>query len=305
MKFDKPSLNTAQHIALLKDRGLSVPDEDKAARYLQAIGYYRLSAYFLPYQNSPDVFNQGTEFDDILNLYIADRKLRILCMDALERIEVSVRSAMSNIISEKHGPHWYLNRSLYKDSFLDVGAGGKSEFDQFIKCVETNTGKYNARRRNTSCDYYYNKYTDPPLPPCWMIIEVLTMGTWSRIYSELRHTKIRKKISEIFSFEHKDFGSWIHALTLIRNTCAHHARLWNYTFPPKARNIENYTHPGIPLNTPYENLALIQGFLSSFTNQSTWSKRLHSLLSDWPLDIYTEMKFPAGWEDYPFWRIFN
>src|SRR5699024_4542222 len=84
----------------LASRGLEITSPDRAARYLRHIGYYRFSPpYAIPFQQGgPDhEFRSGTSFDDVLDLYVFDRKLRILVLDALERVEVAVRAAITTI----------------------------------------------------------------------------------------------------------------------------------------------------------------------------------------------------------------
>jgi|GEM_PF-4952335 len=51
--FAKTYLTPAQHIALLKSRGLQIADENLATAYLTNVGYYRLSAYFYPLLEIP------------------------------------------------------------------------------------------------------------------------------------------------------------------------------------------------------------------------------------------------------------
>ncbi|MEZ0453801.1 hypothetical protein ABTW24_19580 [Sphingobacterium thalpophilum] len=58
--YNKPPLRFADQLEKLKRRGLEVPDESRAIAYLQQISYYRLSAYFLPYQSVKDIFDKGT-----------------------------------------------------------------------------------------------------------------------------------------------------------------------------------------------------------------------------------------------------
>lgn len=303
MRFDKPALTSDQHIALLESRGLTVPDYDRAKRYLLTIGYYRLSAYFLPFQEEKNKFKAGTTFSDILDLYIFDRKLRLHVMDALERIEVAIRSVLSDTLCVRFDPHWYMNEEIFKPSFREPSQGGKSQYKIFKGKIISHTGKNNHGNRNPSCKHYYEVYTEPELPPSWMVAEVLPMGTWSLVYENIETSKIRQKISKFFSFNTNDFAGWLHALTLIRNKCAHHDRFWNSTFPPKAKNVAKYTHRNIPLDTPYTNLALIQAILISFTNQPTWSQKLRVLMKECPLDIHHHMKFPVDWDDIPFWDI--
>ncbi len=89
----KPLLYT-QQIELFKFRGLLIPDEAKAERYLNEISYYRLSAYALPFQKEKDKFDDGTTFQDVIGLYLFDRELRLLVLDAIERIEIAIRSQL-------------------------------------------------------------------------------------------------------------------------------------------------------------------------------------------------------------------
>jgi abortive infection bacteriophage resistance protein len=304
MKFDKPAYTPDQHIELLESRGMTLVDHDRAKRYLTTIGYYRLSAYFLPFLAEKDQFKTDVKFSDILDLYIFDRKLRLHVMDALERIEVAIRSVLSDTLCVRFGPHWYMIEDVFKKSFIEPAeSGGRSQYKTFISKIISHTGKKNHGSRNPSCKHYYEVYSEPELPPSWMVAEVLPMGTWSLVYENIAINKIRQKISKSFSFNTNDFSGWLHALTLIRNNCAHHGRFWNSTFPPKAKNIAKYTHKYIPIDTPYANLALIHAFLTSFTNQPTWSQKLFDLLQDCPLDINHNMKFPFDWDQFPFWCI--
>lgn len=73
-------------MAQLKSRGLVISDEDKAVRYLESIGYYRLSAYMYPFLKAPKETHQykdGTTFQQVLNLYRFDKKLRILLLNEI------------------------------------------------------------------------------------------------------------------------------------------------------------------------------------------------------------------------------
>lgn len=74
MEFCKPPLKVGDQIALLKKRGMAVVDEGRAMRVLQHVNYYRLRAYWLPFE-APDaqrpavgehLFKQGTDFDQVV-----------------------------------------------------------------------------------------------------------------------------------------------------------------------------------------------------------------------------------------------
>ncbi|HEY9550826.1 MAG TPA: Abi family protein [Prevotella sp.] len=88
-QFNKPAKSNQELVQQWKARGLVISDEARAERYLEHISYYRFSAYTIPFQqlNNPSHhFKPNTTFDDILNLYIFDRELRLLVLDAIERM---------------------------------------------------------------------------------------------------------------------------------------------------------------------------------------------------------------------------
>lgn len=115
MEYNKPPKTYLQQVELWQSRGLIIEDPARAIRYLTNISYYRLSAYAIPFQNKKDVFNKGTAFAEVLNLYLFDRELRLLVFNAIERLEVSFRARMVYELSHKYGSHWQDNAKIYKD----------------------------------------------------------------------------------------------------------------------------------------------------------------------------------------------
>ena len=120
--YTKPALTIDQQIDLLEKRGLSIPDHAQARRHLSNISYYRLSAYMLPYRvldssgNYLDQFVPGATWDDVYNLYKFDRKLRLLVFDAIERIEIALRTQVIYQLSHKYGHTGLINWTDKKTS---------------------------------------------------------------------------------------------------------------------------------------------------------------------------------------------
>jgi hypothetical protein len=101
--FGKPYLTVPEQIALLRSRGMAITDPARATAALERIGYYRLSGYWHPLRQSTpatppsppiilDDFQAGAEFGQVIDLYVFDKKLRLLILDALERVEVGLRT---------------------------------------------------------------------------------------------------------------------------------------------------------------------------------------------------------------------
>ena len=230
--YKKIALTIDQQLELLIKQGLVVKNPKRVLHYLRFIGYHRLSGYFRTFQiqnTSEHIFKKGTTFDSIISLYIFDRKLRLLVMDAVERIEVAVRTTISYTMCEKYGPHWYLKPMLFKSNF---------NHKDLIKTVEYETGFNNRKKQNKYCRNYFKNYSKPYLPPVWIVAEALSIGAWSNIFSNLRSRKDRKQISDQYYLHYNIMSSWLHSFTYLRNLCAHHSRLWNrkFTVKPKVAN---------------------------------------------------------------------
>lgn len=100
MKPLKRWLSFEDQLRQLEARGLTVDDSAATLDYLERLGYYRLSGYWYPLrkidvaasraQGKPvrqDVFIENSRFEHVVQLYVFDKKLRLLTMDALERCQ--------------------------------------------------------------------------------------------------------------------------------------------------------------------------------------------------------------------------
>lgn len=225
-KYKKEPLTYTEQIKLLQKRGLIVNDISRVERYLGEISYYRLSGYFLPLCESKDKFVEGTTFDDILSLYLFDRDLRLIVFDAIERVEVAIRTQIIYKLSHKYNDsHWQDNAAIFKPSHTNSRTGKTYYVYQDIQDLIQK--QKTAKHPEVFIKHYISKYNDPPNPPCWMSIELLTIGELSRLYTALKNNSDKKNIAEFFGLHHTVFESWFHTLAYVRNICAHHARLWN------------------------------------------------------------------------------
>lgn len=151
MKYTKLPITIEEQVDKLKARGLKFDSEDKARNYLSNISYYRLRAYTYPFQdnvqeNQP--FNIEVTFEQIIELYVFDRKLRLLIFDAIEKIEVALRTQIIYHFALSNGSHWQLKPELYRDPMRFA-----NHLDSLQKEID--------RSNETFIDHYKNKYTHP------------------------------------------------------------------------------------------------------------------------------------------------
>ena len=108
MRYAKPPLTYDKQLEVLVDRGLNCPDQDRALQWLKRIGYYRLSAYFIPFwQVGADRFRDGISINDFIDPYKFDGGLRLLTMQAVDRIEIGTRAVITYHLAHDLGPFGY------------------------------------------------------------------------------------------------------------------------------------------------------------------------------------------------------
>jgi len=294
-QYKKLPLTVQEQINLLKSRGLQVPNEEKAERYLRNIGYYRLSGYMYPFLDDKKMhlYKKGVSFEDILNVYRFDRELRLLVFSAIEKIEISVRSEITNEFS-----------IAYKDPFWYTDA---KYFANLSKHVEFLKNLINTVNRSTDVfiKHFQSTYIDV-CPPIWVVSEILSMGQFSILYSITAKSNPRKAVADYFGIKEIVFVAWLHTLVYIRNICAHHSRLWNKDLRvpvklPKKTTNQWLSSPNIANYKLYVVLAIINYLLDIITPKHTFRQKVKDLLKKYPNTNITSMGFPKGWDSDSFW----
>ena len=158
MLYTKPPLTFTQQVDLWEQRGLVINDRARIEFYFQRISYYRISAYALPFQQVKDQFNAGTSFNDVLNLYRFDRELRLLVMDAIERIEVGIRTQIIYILAHKYGSHWQDDSGLFKVSQYKNKTGKLITKDVYTEIQNIISNHCSSKYPEVYIQHYLSKY---------------------------------------------------------------------------------------------------------------------------------------------------
>lgn len=270
-----------------------VDDASSTEFYLQHINYYRLSAYWLPFEadHSTHQFKAGTHFTEVLNHYIFDRELRLLVLDAIERIEVSVRSQWAYQLAHRHGPHAHLEPSL---------AFNLSHWQRNFETLS----KEVRRSEETFIRHLVSTY-DEQLPPVWAVCEVMSIGLLSRWYNSLKPMPTRRAIASVYGVDEKILQSWLHHLSLVRNFCAHHSRLWNRDFSiipevPKSKPMNLAGEFKLGSRKIYNSFLILLHFMDVVAPHHRWRVRLKALISQHGIAVGM-MGFPEDWEQRKPW----
>lgn len=311
--YVKPSLSDASLLARWRDRGLAIPDEKRALRYLRNLGYYRLSACVRSFETGErDVLRPGTASDDVLGLYVFDRKLRLHVLDAIERVEVALRAAVSDHMSRLAGPHWYEDPAHFTSRGTHVKL--LRDVDDILEAQRHRRPERQLGNDQfgSALDHYVSHFDAPVRPPTWIVFEELSLGTTRAVYAALADRGVQASVARSLGLMPLVLTSWLKSYQRVRNICAHHGRLWNrglgvYPALPKSRTIRWLTQPSTITRDPWRRqrlfpvLVSLQTILHAISSGSTWGTRLHQLLESNLSVPLRGMGVPDGWFDDPFW----
>lgn len=318
MPYTKPYLPIADQLTLMKQRGMIVSDDARAQSYLEKIGYYRLSGYSYPYRKSSfvgenlvvdDNFKAGTTFAEIVELYVFDKKLRMLVLDAIERIEIALRGQITLTLGAL-GPTAHRDPNLLHPNFarrVDPRTG-LTYHAEWLRRHDDAFGK----SKEEFAKHFRRRYPGED-PPLWVGAEVWDFGAMSILYSGMRKTE-QSAIASAFGVPtFQIMETWLRSLNVTRNICAHHARLWNKAsavqpkWPTTAQckllsHIEGDTHAQTRV---YGSLCICAYFLRCINPASTWPDRLKKLIAEFPQSKLVSIKsagFPNNWEKERLWN---
>lgn len=230
--------------------------------------------------------------------------------NAIEKIEVAVRTKIVQTYAETTGDsHWFSDRSLYKhQSKRDRYGNMTTAFDLLMKDIESEI----KRSNEDFIKHYYNKYDNPPMPPAWMTLEVLSLGTLSRMYQLLKKSPLKKRIAKEFGLnDDRVLANWLHAIAVWRNCCAHHSRVWNrrsiisVQMPTNADNsfLDSSTIRTIRPNKIFATLCCIKYISNIISPDSDIKRNILSIIGDGGnlLNLH-EMGFPRNWKTLDVWK---
>lgn len=293
--YSKQIQSFDDQVCILKERGMAFRDEKHARQILHNISYYRLSGYWYPLlaDKVNHVFKPGSSFEQAYSIYKFDSELRKIILSEIEKIEVAVRTQLAYIMSYNYGGWWFQDASLFTNpvrlsktiSNMDEELSRSDE--DFVRSFKAN---------------YSNHF-----PPSWIVLEITTFGTMSILYSNLKSGRCKRQIARYFGVADTVMVSWLHAITYVRNVCAHHSRLWNRTFgisPVMPRKTANpfISMPAKGTRHVYFIVSVIQYWLNIINPSNTFHSKIKSLFAEYPHIDINAMGFPANWETNHLWK---
>ncbi|PCI44773.1 MAG: hypothetical protein COB49_10765 [Alphaproteobacteria bacterium] len=291
-----------EQIGILQDRGMTIDDEAKAAHFLRRVGYYRLSGYWFPFRQfdddgkPSDTFIKGSTFTDVIALYLFDRRLKLLAMDALERIELSVQVDIAHLLGRRDLFAHYESKFLDKDFVKEPGNFG---YEGWLE-------KYHSLVKRSKAVFVRHNLEKYGKLPIWVAIEVWDFGALSFFYKGMKG-KDKTEISRKYGSE-RSITDWLRSLNYIRNVSAHHSRLWNCNIVDSA-SMKGFTEPlkSLKNERPFLYFCIMKQMLDVICPDSSWGQRFKELVDGFPNTgnkaiSLENMGVPDDWKEWELWQ---
>ena len=296
MAYTKQPLDYPALIELLKSRGMTIADEAFAKEQLSVISYFRLAGYWRPMEQDKQThtFKPGSTFERAAELYYFDKELRALLFTTIQSIEIALRAKVIHHVSLRYGSFWFMDSDNFTNQELFVD----------------NLSRLNRELSRSKEDFiqeHYNKYSRNQLPPVWKTLELASFGTLSKTFENFAGNRIKKKIArELGLPQHLYLESWLKSISALRNSIAHHGRVWNKIFPlkpqiPAVLSNAWITDQSFDKGKLYATLCCLTYLEYAIHTDSKFKKSLLNLLRSHPIVDTAAMGFPVNWHFEPLW----
>ena len=293
-QYPKNIQTIAQLLQKWSTAGMQIDEDNNAQNVLNRIGYYRLKGYaFHLTDPTTGNFQEGTTFSKVVSLYEFDVKLSHLIFNFLSSIEVSLRARLVSALLSNgdalilNDPSFFKDKEKYWKNQSSIALEIARSNDVFIK---------------------HNYANHDGAIPLWATVEVMSFGTLSKVIKNLKpgnasHTalvecyKVKSTNGNLVSPSHKMFTSWIQAVSVMRNICAHNSRIYNRvisTTPELA--LVDRVNPPAQYNGLYQILLAMKYLRPTDDEWNSFVTDLNGLLSQYTTVVEIgRLNFPSDW----------
>lgn len=322
-EYTKPHTTYGEQVEKLTTRGLACPDESALIELLESIGYYRLGAYIYPFRElhpaderrssrnfRSDTIRPGTTFDMVRDLWRFDRNLRLVLLDAVEAIEVGLKSRMAYVLGARDTFGHLNSKSLDTHHAGRLVSGSKTAHQVWVE-------KYNYEIKRSQEDYVvHNRYLYHRLP-VWIGLEPLSFGQVTDLL-RMMTKEDQDEVAQVLGVGGgKVLGDWLTAIRRLRNEAAHHSRVWNRERSYKiAKPRDDMVGPDLlhlreldpsTQKKIYATLAVSGYLVRQLDPKSKFFGTFRTRMKQFPNSIgmspENDMGFPDSWQALPLWKI--
>ena len=279
----KAPLDNQQQLSELERHGIIVEGNEDAYEILTRIGYYRLSGYWLKFKHA----GMTASLSQIYSIYSFDEDMRALLRKYIEKTEMLYKNligtefALLKCAAPPHDQH-YDERNYYDKK------GIRDTLDRFEK-------ERRYYRESDIVKHHKAKYANKM--PLWVMMELMTYSSMSMFYNAL-YISDKEKIAAKIGISYKTLENHLHCLSVLRNKCAHGARLYGARITPPARFTKSFlkAHPDITNDSLFAHILVLIKRLPSDAERKSFRDQLNRLVKKYESSIeLSDIGFPMDY----------
>lgn len=299
---EKVFRDTRTQIGILKNRGIIIRNKKYAKQLIRRVNYYNLiNGYKTPFiqKSAPyEKYLPGTTLEEIYALYEFDRKLRIITLEQLLKIEKQIKTLIAYCFSKNYGHKDYLKI----DNFDNFGSKKYRQVSLLISHL------YKKISENVEHDLSIAHYVSGKnYVPLWILVNTMSFTETSKFYSSMQQ-KDREEVAKRIKWglRENQLASILSFLSSIRNRCAHDERLYSYDSYANIGTNQYFRYFRITEKSTNNYFAVLIAFKLLLTPKeySAFQKQIEDLFSELTRDlkvisaakIRKEMGFPSNWK---------
>lgn len=286
----KSPLSFEKQLERLKEQGMAIEDEEWAVTVLKKINYYRFTGYALGFRIDPQisVYKQGTTFARIYDLYLLDEQLRDVLRVFIEKAEIYYRTqiaygfAMSKCQNPPHDQHYYEENFYNREGYKQVVGNLQKEKNYY--------------RDTLIVKHHQTKYESKM--PLWVMVELMSFSDMSKLYKSM-YISEKEVIANAVGVQFTTLENHLHCLSVLRNKCAHAARLYDSSFNPKARFTKTFlkNNPAVKEDSLFAYILVLMKRLPDKESKIALKEALENVLKEHKIEAIMEMiGFPVNYE---------
>lgn len=288
MDLKKPATFDEQ-IGILEKHGISINNCKHAKDILKFVNYYRLTGYALQFRVSENesLYAGNLSFDDVYNIYKADEHLRNLLRLYIEKAEIYYRTqiaygfAISKCTVPPYDQHYNENNFYDKDGYNHImeNFGREKDYYKDSLIVKHHKDKYSGKM------------------PIWVMVELMSFSGLSKLYKSM-YISEKSTIAKAIGVNYATLENHLHCLSVLRNKCAHGARLYNTEFYPPAKFTSEFLkrNPEIKNNSLFAYILILFKRLPDKQSKQELIESVQNLIEQYKNDIDIDlMGFPTNY----------
>lgn len=297
-QYPKNFLSVMQLIQKLRNAGMIIDSQDEAEMALTTIGYYRLKGYSFHYMDpSTQKYVSGTHFSNVLKLYHFDSELSHLLFSYLSQIEVALRARLVNAFQITqdalilHDPSAFKDKQIYWRNQGTIASEINRSNDVFI-------------------EHNFNNHEGAI--PLWASVEIMSFGTISKTIKNMKtgsnsafstliqNYKFKNANGNVINPSKDMFTSWLQAVSVMRNICAHNGRIYNRAISTRPQLIfSDIINPQPRYNGLYQIILSMKYLRPSDESWAIFTNDFNKLLIKYTgvYDI-NRLNFPSDWKNH-------